>query len=93
VTRKPNVGTTVTRLSPKDVRERVALRALLEGIAAQQAAARMGQAEFTELERRLHVMLRAVEGDQYYEAAQADLAFIATYGSVPETIRCAGSWS
>ena len=35
VTRKPNVGTTVTRLSPKDVHERVALRGLLEGVAAQ----------------------------------------------------------
>jgi DNA-binding GntR family transcriptional regulator len=75
VTRKPNVGTTVTRLSPKDVRERVTLRALLEGVAAQQAAARMGQAEFAELERRLQLMLKAVEGDQYYEAAQADLDF------------------
>jgi len=75
VTRKPNVGTTVTRLSPKDVRERVALRGLLEGVAAQEAAPKMGAAEFAELERRLRVMWKAVQADRYYEAAQADLDF------------------
>ncbi len=75
VTRKPNVGTTVTRLSPKDVRERVALRGLLEGVAAQEAAPTMGKAEFKELERRLRVMERAAEANRYYEAAQADLNF------------------
>ena len=75
VTRKPNVGTTVTRLSPKDVHERVALRGLLEGVAAQEAAPKMGKAEFKELERRLRVMEKAAEANRYYEAAQADLNF------------------
>jgi DNA-binding GntR family transcriptional regulator len=75
VTRKPNVGATVTRLSPKDVRERVALRALLEKMAAVEAASRMTEADFVELERRLKVLGEAIESDRYYEAAQADLDF------------------
>lgn len=75
VTRRPNLGTTVTRLSPKDVRERVALRAMLEALAAETAARRMTETDFAELERRLSVLGKAVESDRYYEAAQADLNF------------------
>ena len=75
VTRKPNLGTTVTRLSPKDVRERVAVRVVLESIAAQAAADRMTEADLEELERRLQVLGAAVACNNYYEAAQADLEF------------------
>jgi DNA-binding GntR family transcriptional regulator len=75
VTRKPNIGATVTRLSPKDVRERVALRVLLEKMAAEAAASRMNEADFAELERRLEVLGEAIQSDRYYEAAQADLDF------------------
>ena len=75
VTRKPNVGATVTRLSPKDVRERLGLRALLEKMAAGAAAERMTEADFAELERRLQVLGQAIDADRYYEAAQADLEF------------------
>src|SRR5258708_2814464 len=75
VTRKPNMGATVTRLSPSDVRERVGLRALLERAAAEAAAARMTESNFVELERRLAVLGEAIASDRYYEAAQADLDF------------------
>ena len=75
VTRKPNIGATVTRLSPTDVRERVGLRALLEKRAAEAAAARMTESDFAELERRLKVLGEAIGSDRYYEAAQADLDF------------------
>jgi DNA-binding GntR family transcriptional regulator len=75
VTRRAHLGTTVTRLSPKDVRERLALRLLLEVSAALLAAQRMTPADFEELERRLVVLGEAVESDRYYEAAQADLDF------------------
>jgi DNA-binding GntR family transcriptional regulator len=75
VTRKPNLGTTVTRLSPKDVRERVSVRVVLECLAAQAAAERMTDADLEELERRLEVLGAAVESNNYYEAAQADLEF------------------
>jgi DNA-binding GntR family transcriptional regulator len=75
VTRKPNIGATVTRLSPKDVRERVELRSMLEVKAAEAASQRMGSAEFEELERRLNTLNAAVEANRYYESAQADLEF------------------
>src|SRR5215831_7499694 len=75
VTRTPNVGSTVTRLSVKEVKERVELRALLEVMAALEAAPKMGDVEFTELERRLAALDSAVAADRYYEAAQADLQF------------------
>ena len=45
VTRRPNLGTTVTRLSPKDVRERVSVRVVLECLAAEAAAERMSDAD------------------------------------------------
>lgn len=75
VTRTANIGTTVTRLSPREVRERVDLRVLLEVTAAQEASARMGEEEFRELERLLAVLCASVLLDDYYEAAQADLNF------------------
>lgn len=75
VTRRPNLGTTVTRLSPKDVRERVSVRVVLECLAAEAAAERMSDADLQELERRLAVLGAAVESNNYYEAAQADLDF------------------
>lgn len=75
VTREPNVGTTVTRLTPREVRERVELRAMLEVRAARLAAERMEEADFQELERRLAALGQAVESDSYYDAAKADLEF------------------
>ena len=75
VTRTPNVGSVVTRLSVKEVRERVELRALLEVRAALEASARMGLAEFQQLEKLLGQLEEAVTTDSYYEAAQADLQF------------------
>ena len=75
VTRSPHIGTTVTRLSPREVRERVALRTLLEVKAAEEAAIQMGEAEFIELEARLAALAEPIMRDAYYEAAQADLDF------------------
>ncbi len=75
VTRKPNVGATVTRLSPGDIRERVQLRAVLEKLAAEAAAGRMTESDFTELENRLKILGKAIRSDRYHEAAQADLDF------------------
>jgi DNA-binding GntR family transcriptional regulator len=73
--KEANRGSTVTRLTPKDIRERVTLRALLETVAAQQAAELMGEADFAEIEKRLAALDSAVRSDKYYDAAQADLDF------------------
>jgi DNA-binding GntR family transcriptional regulator len=75
VTREPNIGSTVTRLTPKDIRERVQLRRMLEVQAATEATKHMGPAEFEELERRRTRMGSFIEKDLYYEEAQADLDF------------------
>ena len=53
-------ASTVTRLSVKEVRERVELRAILEVKAALESRTRMGEPEFAELERRLAALDRAV---------------------------------
>lgn len=70
-----NRGSTVTRLSPKEIRERVTLRALLETRAAQAAAHRMGEDQFRELEKRSAILDGLIQSDNYYDAAQADLDF------------------
>lgn len=75
VVRVPNVGTTVVRLTPRDIRERVDLRAELEVWAAKQAARRIAAGDYAELGRRLRTLSAAVKADKHYEAAQADLAF------------------
>lgn len=75
VTRTPNIGSVVTRLSVKEVRERVELRAILEVKAALEACTHMAEPEFAELENRLSALERAVAEDSYFEAAQADLHF------------------
>jgi DNA-binding GntR family transcriptional regulator len=75
VSKQVNRGSTVTRLSAKEIRERVTLRALLEGMTAQAAATRMQEEHFAELEKRLTILDDAVRSNSYYEAAQADLNF------------------
>jgi DNA-binding GntR family transcriptional regulator len=75
VTRIQNVGTAVTRLTPRDIEERVSLRADLEARASLEAAQRIGPDEIMELKRLLEVLGSFVRTDAYYEAAQADLDF------------------
>jgi DNA-binding GntR family transcriptional regulator len=75
VTRRENVGSFVTRLSPKDIRERLTLRVTLEVMAAQAAAEHMSEEDFTELGSRLEALGKSVDSNQYYAAAQADLDF------------------
>lgn len=75
VAREVNRGSTVTRLSPKEIRERVTLRALLEVMAAQGAADRMRDDQFRELENRSAILDAAIQSNRYYDAAQADLDF------------------
>jgi DNA-binding GntR family transcriptional regulator len=75
VVRTPNVGTTVTKLAVRDIRERVAIRIVLEGMAGREAAQHVGAVEVKELRRRLADLNSATERNMYFEAAQADLEF------------------
>jgi DNA-binding GntR family transcriptional regulator len=75
VVRTPNIGTEVTRLSPEEVLERVELRMLLEERALTQAAPRMDGPAFDTLVTLLGSLTRATRQNEYFEQAQADLAF------------------
>ena len=75
VVRTPNIATQVTRLSPEEVLERVELRMLLEERALTQAAARMDGPAFDTLRTLLETLTRATRRNEYFEQAQADLAF------------------
>lgn len=75
VSNLPGIGIAVTRLSGKELRERLLLRGLLEGEAGVQAAPRMAPDDFVELEKRLQDICDAVAGNQGFKSAEADLEF------------------
>ena len=75
VVRVPNRETRVTKLSTKEVCERLVLRSLLEGLAGVEASRRMKEGDFRILEQECEKLSRALEGNDYYKAAQADLSF------------------
>jgi DNA-binding GntR family transcriptional regulator len=75
VVRIPNKGTSVTKLSNEELRERLSVRLPLEAIAAVNAAKRMKKEDFTELERRLKKISKTIAKDSTFECIQADLDF------------------
>jgi DNA-binding GntR family transcriptional regulator len=75
VTNEPGVGIVVTKLSGRDLRERVFLRILLESVAAIEAAPKMTAEDFGELDKRLRDICEAAAQNAFFEAAQADLEF------------------
>jgi DNA-binding GntR family transcriptional regulator len=75
VVRVPNTETIVTRHSRQEVRERIALRTVLEEMACLEAVKRMRPEDFEALERKLRRLTAAVAARKHFEAAQADLEF------------------
>lgn len=75
VVRNPQRDTTVTRLSAADIRERAAIRALLEAEAAVQAVERMSEEDFAALHTRLDAIHDALARDSYTDFVAADLEF------------------
>jgi DNA-binding GntR family transcriptional regulator len=75
VVKMPNKGTTVTNLSATEVRERLAIRLVLEQMAAIEAAKRMQAPEFAELEDLSAQITAGIEQNAYFEVSQADAAF------------------
>lgn len=75
VVKVPNKGTTVTRLSASEVRERLAIRLNLEQMAALEAAKRMTAADFANLEELSAQITAAIAQNEYFEVSQSDLAF------------------
>jgi len=75
VVRIPNKGTTVTNLSSQEVRHRLRVRMVLEELAAVEAAPRLSQEEFLELEDYAGKIAEAIAADSYFDLSQADLHF------------------
>jgi len=75
VKRIPNKGTSVTKLSKKDVQDRISVRLTLEEMAFTSAAERMTKADFNELKKRLEKLSALISKDAYFETAHADLEF------------------
>jgi len=75
VRRIQNVGTLVTQMSPREIRERLRLRVTLEGLAAMEAARLALPAQVDEIEKWLQAFAQAVAANNYFESARADLEF------------------
>ncbi len=75
VRRVRNKGTFVTNLSPQDVSEYLRLRVILESVAVADAARLAAPGKLKNAERRLKAIGAAVQANDYFAAAQADLAF------------------
>ncbi len=75
VVRVPNKATIITRLTQKEVLERLAIRIRLEEMAWIEAAERMGEAEFNRLESLLAELSGFIRENSHFEAAQADYRF------------------
>lgn len=75
VKRVPNKGTSVTKLSKKDIQDRIAVRSTLEEMAFTSAAERMTKPDFDELNKRLDNLSNSISKDAYFETAHADLEF------------------
>lgn len=75
VRRIPNVGTLITQMSPREIREHLRLRVMLEGLAGMEAARLMEPEHYVELDRRLNFISEAMAGADYFQIAQADLEF------------------
>lgn len=75
VVREANRGTRVTTLEENEIRERVEVRIVLETSAALDAARRFSPAGLAELSIRMQRIADAVRRNEYFEVAQADLAF------------------
>jgi len=71
----PNKGSFVAALTDSEVRDRLTIRWLLEGFAWFEAAQRMTDADFDELEGKLNALHQAEEGDDFPLAADMELDF------------------
>jgi DNA-binding GntR family transcriptional regulator len=75
IVRPANTSATVTKLTKQEVRERLAMRVLLEGLAATQAAPALTNQDFAELDRLVAAVAQAIDRNAYFESAEADLQF------------------
>lgn len=75
VVREPNRGTIVTRLSSREVRERLAVRTSLEEMAFAEASPRLTEADARHLQKLGEEISRGLAAENFFDSAQADLSF------------------
>lgn len=75
VIRTPNRGTTVTKLSEREIQERAAVRVVLESWACIEASRLMTDEAFAELAQRLDAISDAIAANDYFKLGQADMQF------------------
>lgn len=75
VVKEANRGTAVTNLSPAEVRDRLSIRIVLEELAAVEAAKKMTDDDFEELEAHSRSISAAIGRNEYFDVSQADIAF------------------
>lgn len=75
VKRIPNKGTSVTKLSKKEIQDRLSVRLTLEELAFVSAAERMTKSDFRQLEKRLSKLSATILKNEYFETAYEDLEF------------------
>lgn len=75
VVREPNRGTIVTKLTSVEVRERLAVRVVLEEMAFAEAAPHIALHDAHELRLLGDEISRRLRSENFFEAAQADLSF------------------
>ncbi|MBL8176046.1 MAG: GntR family transcriptional regulator [Bryobacterales bacterium] len=73
VRRVPNIGTFVTQMTPREIRERLRLRVILEGLAGSEAARNIRPSQLEDIGHWLRAIASAVASNDYFEAAHADL--------------------
>ena len=75
VVREPNRRTTVTAFSREEIRDRLAMRAALEQLAAIEASKRLSQEDLQELEQRAAMLDRKIDAEGSLTHVNADIAF------------------
>lgn len=75
VTRTANIGSAVTRLSPREIRERLELRSLLEAQVVGAASTAWSDATFARLELLVEAIEQAVAANRSADAGLAELEF------------------
>ncbi len=71
----PHKGTSVTKLSNKEVKERIEVRTCLEIIACQKAIKKLNNEDYENLDKLAQEISKAQIENLYYEASTADLNF------------------
>lgn len=93
VVHEPNRGCSVRAFSVDELLEAFPVRAALEGLAAQEAASRISDAQLRALERHLEAMRAAADAQDAHAQSQANAAFHALIVGAAGNATLARQWA